>query len=220
VITPGTNGTYNAAVGGSFNGVTVNGSFVGGTSTNTSPNTFAFTSVGSGSSFASGSLNVGLAGTSFDAAAGEVVGNLTGTVTLNQPNLPSGSGPISGAYTEVIPLQSGAPAPALSFALQSRSPGTGNLSMAVSNTGAAAATNVTITSITGITASGATFVYVPGLLNPPFVVPGAANLAPGATSGFNLNFQATSGSAGTSFSFVITAKADNVASFTTTINVP
>jgi hypothetical protein len=92
--------------------------------------------------------------------------------------------------------------------------------MSVANNGGAAATNVTITSITGITASGATFVYVPGLLNPPFVVPGAATLAPGATSGFNLEFAATSGSAATPFSFVITAQADNVPSFTTTISVP
>src|ERR1022692_2562238 len=40
--------------------------------------------------------------------------------------------------------------------------------------------------VTSNTASGATLVYVPGLLNPPFAVPGAANLAPGATSDFNL----------------------------------
>jgi hypothetical protein len=79
---------------------------------------------------------------------------------------------------------------------------------------------VTITSIAGITAIGATFVYVPGLLNPPFVVPGATNMPPGSNSGFNLTFQATSGSPGAPFSFVITAKADNVAPFTTTINVP
>jgi hypothetical protein len=92
--------------------------------------------------------------------------------------------------------------------------------MLVANTGSATATNVTITSISGITASGATFVFVPGLLNPPFVVPGAATLAPGAGSGFNLVFAASSGSPATPFSFVITAQADNVPSFTTTINVP
>jgi hypothetical protein len=150
--------------------------------------------------------------TSFDADTGEVVGNVTGSVTLTQANV--GSGTISGAYAELVQL----PAPALTFSLQSQV--AGNLSMAVSNTGGAAATNVTITSITGITASGVTFVYVPGLLNPPFVVPGAASLAAGATSGFNLDFTATSGSAATPFSFVITAQADNVPSFTTTINVP
>ena len=143
------------------------------------------------------------------------MGNVNGDITLaNSINI------ISGAYTELITLASSVPAPALSFALQSRVAGTGNLSMAVSNTGSAAATNVTVTSITAITASGATFVYVPRLLNPPFVVPGAANLAPGATSGFNLTFQATSGSAGTPFSFVITFKADNVPSSSTTITVP
>jgi len=223
VVTPGTTvGTYNAAVSGTVNGATVSGTFIGGTITNLaanpSPITLAFTSVGPQSTFNSGSLNFALAGTAFDAATGEAVGNVTGSITLNQANV--GSGTINGSYAEVIPLQSSVPAPALTFALQSRSSGTGNLSMAVSNTGAAAATNVTITSITGIAASGATFVYVPGLLNPPFVVPGAANLAPGGSSGFNLTFQATSGSAGTPFSFVITAKADNVAPFTTTINVP
>jgi hypothetical protein len=210
-ITPVTGGTYDAAVSGTVNGAAVTGSFVGGTITSTSPITFAFTSVGPQSTFSSGALNFALAGTTFDAAVGEGLGNVTGSITLNQPNI--GSGTISGAYAELIPL----PAPALKFSLQSRSPGTGNLSMAVSNTGAVAATNVTITSITGITASGATFVYVPGLLNPPFVVPGAADLAPGATSGFNLTFQATSGSAGTPFSFIITAEADNVPAFTATI---
>lgn len=221
VITPGTGGTYNAAVSGTVNGATVSGSFVGGSitnlATNPSPITFVFTSVGPQSTFSSGSLNFALAGTAFDAAADVAVGNVTGSITLNQPNV--GGGTISGAYTEIVPSEPSVPAPALAFALQSRSPGTGNLAMAVSNIGGAAATNVTITSIAGITASGATFVYVPGLLNPPFVVPGAANLAPGATSGFNLTFQATSGSAGTPFSFVITAKADNVAPFTTTITV-
>jgi hypothetical protein len=219
-ITPGTtSGTYNAAVSGAVNGQTVNGFLVGGKitnlATNPSPVTFAFTSVGQGSTFSSGSLNVALAETAFDAAAGTAVGNATGSITLNQVNV--GSGTISGVYAEV---PSSVQAPTLAFSIQSQAAGatTDNLSMAVSNTGTAAATNVTITSITGITASGATFVYVPGLLNPPFVVPGAASLAPGATSGFNLIFQATSGSAGTPFSFVITAKADNVPAFTTTIN--
>jgi hypothetical protein len=58
------------------------------------------------------------------------------------------------------------------------------------------------------------------LLVIPFVIPGAATLNPGATSGFNLNFTATSGSASAAFSFIITVKADNVPSFSTTINVP
>lgn len=212
-ITPGTTtGTYNAAVSGTANGTTVSGSFVGGTSTSTSPVTFAFTSVGPPSTFSSGSLNFALAGTTFDASIGEGLGNVTGSITLNNV----GSGAISGAWAELIPL----PAPALTFSVQSQSLGTtDNLLMAVTNTGAVAATNVTITSISGITASGATLVYVPGLLNPPFAVPGAANLAPGATSDFNLFFQATSGSAETPFSFVITAEADNVPAFATTINI-
>jgi hypothetical protein len=212
-ITPGTsNGTYNAAVSGTANGTTVSGSFVGGTITSTSPIAFSFTSVGPQSTFSSGSLNFALAGTAFDASIGEGLGNVTGSITLNNV----GSGAISGAYAELIPL----PAPALTFSVQSQSLGTtDNLLMAVTNTGAVAATNVTITSISGITASGATLVYVPGMLNPPFAVPGAANLAPGATSDFNLFFQATSGSAGTPFSFIITAEADNVPAFATTINI-
>jgi hypothetical protein len=222
VITPGTGGTYNAALSGTVNGATVSGSFVGGTvtnlATNPGPVTFTFTSVGPQSTFTSGSLNFTLTGTSFDAAVGQASGNVTGSITLNQANI--GSGTIGGTYTELIGLPPSLPASTLKFSLQSRFPGTGNLSMAVTNTGGVAATNVTVTSITGITASGATLAYMPGLLNPPFVVPGAANLAPGATSGFNLFFQATSGSAGTPFSFVITATADNVAPFTTTITVP
>ena len=212
-ITPGTsNGTYNAAVSGTVNSAAVTGSLAGGTITSTSPIAFSFTSVGPQSTFSSGSLNFALAGTAFDASIGEGLGNVTGSITLNNV----GSGAISGAYAELIPL----PAPALTFSVQSQSLGTtDNLLMAVTNTGAVAATNVTITSISGITASGATLVYVPGLLNPPFAVPGAANLAPGATSDFNLFFQATSGSAGTPFSFVITAEADNVPAFATTINI-
>src|ERR1017187_5175288 len=211
-ITPATGGTYDAAVSGTANGTTVSGSFVGGTITSTSPVAFAFTSVGPQSTFSSGALNFALAGTAFDAAFGEGLGNVTGSITLNNV----GSGAISGAYAELIPL----PAPALTFSVQSQSLGTtDNLLMAATNTGAVAATNVTITSISGITASGATLVYVPGLLNPPFAVPGAANLAPGAPSDFNLFFQATSGSAGTPFSFVITAEADNVPAFATTINI-
>jgi hypothetical protein len=213
-ITPGTsNGTYNAAVSGTVNSAAVTGSFAGGTITNTSPIAFSFASVGPQSTFSSGSLDFALAGTAFDASIGEGLGNVTGSITLNNV----GSGAISGAYAELIPL----PAPALTFSVQSQSAGTttDNLLMAVTNTGAVAATNVTITSISGITASGATLVYVPGLLNPPFAVPGAANLAPGATSDFNLFFQATSGSAETPFSFVITAEADNVPAFATTINI-
>src|ERR1039457_4346844 len=125
-ITPGTsNGTYNAAVSGTVNSAAVTGSFVGGTITSTSPVAFAFTSVGPQSTFSSGALNFALAGTAFDAAVGEGLGNVTGSITLNQANTRSGT--ISGAYAELIPL----PAPTMTFSLQSRSPGTGDLSMAV-----------------------------------------------------------------------------------------
>jgi len=217
VITPGTNaGTYNAEVSGTGNGATVSGSFVGGTATaSAGQSTFTFTSVSPGSTFGSGSLKFTLAETSFDAAAGVAVGNATGSLTLN--NL--GTTAISGPYTAVVSVQSSVPAPVLTLSLQSRPTGSANLSMAVTNSGGATATNVTVTAITAITATGATLVYNPGLLAIPFVIPGAASLAPGATSGFNLNFTATSGSAGAPFSFVITVKADNVAPFTTTINV-
>jgi hypothetical protein len=123
----------------------------------------------------------------------------------------------AAATTVTIPQ----PPPALTIFLQSRPSGSANLSMGVTNlSGVTTATNVTVTAITGITATGTTFVYNPGLLVIPFVIPGATALSPGATSGFNLNFTATSGSAATPFSFVITLKADNVPAFSTTINVP
>jgi len=109
--------------------------------------------------------------------------------------------------------------PALSVFLQSRPSGSANLSMGVTNSGVATATNVTVTSIAEITATGSTFVYNPGALVVPFVIPGAASLNPGATSGFNLDFTATSGSAAAPFSFVITLQADNVPAFSTTINL-
>ena len=86
--------------------------------------------------------------------------------------------------------------------------------------GVTAATDVTVTAITAITATGATFVYNPELLQIPFLVPGAVVLKPDDTSGFNLDFTTTSGSAAEPFSFVITVKADNVPAFSTTINVP
>lgn len=123
----------------------------------------------------------------------------------------------AAATTVTIPQ----PPPALAIFVQSRPSGSANLSMGVTNiSGVTTATNVTVTAITGITATGATFVYNPGLLVVPFVIPGAAALKPGATSGFNLNFTATSGSAAAPFSFVITVQADNVPAFTTIISVP
>src|ERR1022692_1738213 len=125
-ITPATGGTYDAAVSGTANGTTVSGSFVGGTITSTSPVAFAFTSVGPQSTFSSGALNFALAGTAFNASIGEGLGNVTGSITLNNV----GSGAISGAYAELIPL----PAPALTFSVQSQSLGTtDNLLMAVTN---------------------------------------------------------------------------------------
>ena len=110
--------------------------------------------------------------------------------------------------------------PSLTVFPQSRPAGSANLFMGVTNWGVTTATNVIVTGITGITATGATFVYNPGTLVIPFLIPGAAALSPGATSGFNLNFTATSGSAAAPFSFVITMQADNVPAFSTTISVP
>jgi hypothetical protein len=109
--------------------------------------------------------------------------------------------------------------PVLTVSLKYRASGTGNLLLGVSNTGGSAAINVNVPSVTGITAVGATFVEVPTNM-PPFSVAGGANLQPAGTADFNLFFEATSGSAGVPFSFVITMQADNVPSFSTTISVP
>ena len=158
-ITPA-NGTYTAQISRTNNGVTFSGSFVGGSVTKTNPPTFTFTSVGSGATFNGGALTLTVSPTAFDASKNVVVGTYSGTITLNLPNGSGGtlSGAISGNYTAAIPppQTGGVAAPALSFSLQSRSPGTGNLAMSVQNAGSVAATNVTITSITGITASGTT----------------------------------------------------------------
>jgi hypothetical protein len=122
------------------------------------------------------------------------------------------------AMTEVVIAR---PSPALTVAWLSCPEGAANLSMAVTNlSGITTATDVTVTAITGITATGATFVYNPGLLVVPFVIPGAAALKPNASSGFNLDLTTTSGSAAGPFSFVITVKGDNVPAFSTTIHVP
>jgi hypothetical protein len=107
--------------------------------------------------------------------------------------------------------------PNVVFSLTSRS--AGNLSMDVSNTGATTATNVKIVSITNITPS--TVAYDPAFFTLPVLVPGGASVPTGGHGGFNLLFE-VSGSTGftTSFSFLITASADNEAQFTQTIIVP
>jgi uncharacterized protein (TIGR03437 family) len=107
--------------------------------------------------------------------------------------------------------------PNVVFSLTSRTDG--NLSMDVSNTGATTATNVKIISITNITPS--TIVYDPEFFSLPVLVPGGASVPKGGHGGFNLLFE-VNGSTGftTSFSFVITASADNEAQFTQTIIVP
>jgi hypothetical protein len=152
-----------------------------------------------------------------------------GTATLTISTFSVGSHSLTAVYSgDAMDLTSSSAAliqtvtalPVIILSLQSRPSGSANLSMGVTNTGDTTATNVTVTAITGITATDATFVYNPGLLVIPFVIPGAAVLTPGATSGFNLNFTATSGSPAAPFSFVITVKADNVPPFSTTINVP
>ncbi len=104
VITPSTTnvGTYDASVNGTVGGATVKGSFVGGTSAGTDPITFTFTVVAPGSTFSSGALNFALGETAFDAARGESVGNVSGSITLNQQGV--GSGTISGSYDQGIPL--------------------------------------------------------------------------------------------------------------------
>jgi hypothetical protein len=110
-----------------------------------------------------------------------------------------------------------APPPNVVFALTSRTGG--NLSMDVSNTSATTATNVKILSITNITPSS--IAYDPLFFSFPVNVPGGASVPMGGHGGFNLLFE-TNGSTSftTSFSFLITASADNEAQFTQTITVP
>ncbi len=108
--------------------------------------------------------------------------------------------------------------PVIEFTVSSRT--NGNLSMNARNTGGSAARNLRITAISNITANGATFVYTGfPALQVPFIVPGAVSLGVGGNTGFNLLFSATSGSAATAFSFLITAQADNLPSFTQVVNV-
>jgi len=109
--------------------------------------------------------------------------------------------------------------PVIDFSLLTRT--TGNLLMNARNSGGSAARNLTITSISNITATGATFVYTgfPGM-QVPFVIPGGVSLAVGGNAAFNLLFTATAGSAATAFSFTITAQADNLPSFTQVVNIP
>jgi hypothetical protein len=223
-ITPA-NGTYTAQVSGTNNGVAFAGSFVGGTITATSPVTFTFTSVGSG--FSGGSLTLTLTPTAFDASRNVVVGTYSGTATLGLPGGSGGGtlrGAISGSYTALIPPPQTA-VPTLTISLQATqiSTTTAEVFVYVANSGSTTATNVKVTAITAITAAGSTLVYAPGLPgspSPPFAVPGATALSPGNTSSsFILDFTATQGSAQVPFSFVVTVQADNVAPFSTTINV-
>jgi len=143
------------------------------------------------------------AGFAFSAWTGASGASAAVTVTVNAP---------------VTVTANFAQAPVISFAFLSRA--NGNLSLAVRNTGGSPATNVRVLSIGNITANGATFVHNTSFGVPPYVVPGAAVLAVGASSGFNVLFEATSGPASTPFSFTITANADNVPAFSQTINVP
>jgi uncharacterized protein (TIGR03437 family) len=122
--------------------------------------------------------------------------------------------PVNGPQTIVATC---ATPPNVVFTLTSRTGG--NLSMAVGNTGATTATNVRILSITNITPS--TVTYDPVFFSLPVLVPGGTSVPTGASGGFNLLFELNgSTSFTTSFSFLITAIADNEAQFTQTITVP
>ena len=85
-ITPGLNGTYDAALSGTLNGSPVSGSFVGGVlSVNPGLVIFNFNTPAQGSTFTSGSIGLALIDTGFDAATGIATGTAQGPMTLNQP---------------------------------------------------------------------------------------------------------------------------------------
>ena len=85
-ITPGPNGNYNAAIGGSISGSPVNGYFTQGSVafTNGQPS-FTFNITGSGSTFTTGSLTFSLTETAYDAVTGVATAFLSGSLNLNQP---------------------------------------------------------------------------------------------------------------------------------------
>jgi len=139
----------------------------------------------------------------------QVVGGIGAVLSVNV-------NPVNGPQTIVATC--GVPAaPHVVFTLTSRTEG--NLSMAVGNTGTATATNVKIISITNITPSSVS--YDPAFFTLPVFVPGGSSVPPGGSGGFNLLFW-VNGSTNftTSFSFLITAIADNEAQFTQMITVP
>ncbi len=101
-ITPGPTG-YSAAVSGTVNGQTVNGSFIGGTLTGSGNQlVWAFQTPNQGSSFLGGSLNFTMTQTDFDGKIGEGVGTATGQLVLTQPLV--GGGTINGIFTEITPI--------------------------------------------------------------------------------------------------------------------
>jgi uncharacterized protein (TIGR03437 family) len=123
--------------------------------------------------------------------------------------------PVNGPET-IVAACAAVGAPHVVFSLTSRTGG--NLSMSVSNTGTATATNVWIDSIS---VSPSTVVYDPAFYTLPHAVPGGSSVPPGGSGGFNLLFEVSgSTSFTTSFNMLITAHADNEASFTQSVSVP
>ncbi len=151
---------------------------------------------------------------------------------LKQADANTAELPVGGPWqikvpTALVMLQPDSPAKLPDFTntlmvqFQSRAPGTADLTMSVKNVGGTSALNVTVTSIQAIDSAGSVFVHKSGLLDPPFIVPGGANLLPGTNSKtFNLNFAASTGSLGSPFSFVITLKADGTVELPSIIAVP
>jgi len=101
-ITPGANGTYNAAISGTINASAVNGSFLSGTlSTGAGGQViFNFSTPGTGSSFSGGSLSLAFTETGLDSAIGQAVGTVAGQMTLTQAGV--GSGLLTGTSTASI----------------------------------------------------------------------------------------------------------------------
>lgn len=141
------------------------------------------------------------------AAAKVVAGSTSQDVTI-------GLSPVLVTFTIPQP-------PMVNVSFKSRAFGAAGVQLQVTNAGALPMKNVTVKSITGIAASGATIVY--NTPDVPFVIPGASALAPGATANFTLNFAATSGNVNAPFSFMIKVSADGLeqsTTSTTTIKVP
>jgi len=147
------------------------------------------------------------------------LGLVSGTNTLKivVNNIDSVTG--LDAVLRVIGATSGPCCPNLNFSYQSRANSSVvNASLALTDNGPGNATNVKVTSIS----CTAGFVYSPrnGLLTIPFVVPGAANLAANATTGFNAFFTRPGASLNAPFSCTIAWTDGNGCTGNQVVNIP